>query len=362
VKRLALVLTVLFLCGGVAFATDSTTATTKATEPKVEDFNPNPYEAKLAESEKALTAAYDKLEKLYNSFDFDQLIAAYYEYAKSLGVWQEYKKRFDAFETAYPFKLVLNVRGFNLAEKTEDVDYPMCPNDVEDKDDNVINAFRPVRTGVQAKIALESAIAGQKITKNFETNDKGYLGVKHFSKGQALTLKADAEGYLTYKTKLKMDKNTKKLVNLEVLTAGLKGHVYGLPKVEAAGQPIWQRLQKIPLVGATLSFKHSTGKTYVTKTLGTAWPFKRLVPLAWNPANGRYFKARMVAGAYEVTVTKDGYRPFHNKMTLEAAKPDAYKVQDFVLVPMFDYPLAKDGNGSDGTSGTGTNNLDNPLQ
>lgn len=365
-KRLALVLVVLALFGTAqAWAADA--ATTTAEQPVVQDFNPNPYEKQLENAETGLKNAYDALEKLYNSFNFDQLIQAYYAYGRNLAVYNEFKKRFDAFETAYPFKLVVRVRGFDLTTKPE-VDYPICPHEVDEKDDAALSGVNPAKVGVQAKLAITSQVGLLKVVKNFDTNAQGYLAVKHFASGQNLAIEATAEGYAPYKTKVVMNGNKKRYINLEVLTASVKGLVSGLPKLPnpttlpaafAPGKPA-------PLAGARLTFVHTaTKRTYTTVTLGSRWLLPRLVPVLWQPQVGRYYLARMVAGEYEVTVTKEGYRPFKNKLTLEASLKDA-KEQNFVLVPLFDHPLATDQGDGKTTSGTTatsgqSTNFDDPL-
>lgn len=357
-KRLGLVLTVLLLGVAAAFASDATATT--ATTPW-QDYNPNPYEQPLAAAEKALKDAYTALEKLYNSFNFDQLISSYYAYAKCLSTYEETKKRFDAFETAYPFKLVLRVQGLDLRDKAE-VDYPVTPNEIEANDDRVVAALPPCKVGVAASVQIDSNWAGRQMSQTFKSNADGVLPIRHFGSGQHLKLIAKAEGYEDYTSKLVMDKSKKKIIRLEVLSGSLTGLVQGLPKLNVVQGTT---PAPAPLAGAKLTFVHTqTKKTYTAITIPGNWPFPRRVPPFLKPLIGKYFINRMYDGEYTCTVTKDGFRPFTNKLVLKASKEP--QVQNFVLVPMFDAPLANmttTGTNTTGTSttGTGTNNTADPL-
>lgn len=375
-RRLAMLLALLMLFGVPALYAEEAAAeeepakgaeetAEKAEKPEFEDWAPNPYDARMESTTEALKEAYGKLTELYNTFNFNELISAYYAYAKNLAEFEKTRALFEAYELAFPHKLVLRVMGLNLAKDDDDNEYAVSPNEIEDKDEEVVKPV-PTYAGVKAKITITSAIRGQKVTKSFDTNDEGYLGIRHFHNGQLLEVKADADGFLPYLRKITMNKSKRKICRLERESAGVHGIVWGLPPVERANGPIFQKIQQFPIPEAKLTWKHSSGKTYVVETTAGWWKKHRLVMPFWKPGAGRYFRYRMLAGEYTVKVEKEKFQTFEAKMTLEASETPTR--QDFTLVPQFVHPLgdeeeaAEGAEGEDSADAESSDDLEDPLK
>lgn len=384
-KRLALVMALLVLAGvNLAYATDTVSSTVvDPNKPPVADFNPNPYEKDFEANKTALQAAYDALEKLYNSFDFNALTEAYYAYAKAYSAYFSIKAKYDEFEAKYNVRLFVRVTGLDVT-KIQDAPIPWQPDyQIEDtgQDQAVVAMCRPIEQGIQAKLTVvpfqlplpweDKAV---KEAKTFDTNAQGLLIIKHFKSGQIVSLKAEAAGFRDGVAIVKLDKSTKKLMHLERLSASVKGHVYGLPKlpgVQPNVAPIFRaplpaNIKAIPLGGVTVNFTHvASKKTFQTVTTTGQWRFPRIVPKKWPAAAGRYFIKSMPEGEYEVTITKEGYRPFKNKMALQAGEEPVE--QNFILVPMFDHPLPPATpvpgtvTGTTDTNTQTTDDFENPL-
>lgn len=358
-KRLALLIGLLMLFGLPALYAEEAAAeeepakgaeetTEEADKPEFEDWAPNPYDARMEATTEALKEAYEKLSELYNSFNFNELISAYYAYAKNLAEFEKTRVLFEAYEAAFPHKLVLRVMGLNLAKDDDDNDYAVSPNEIIEEDDKVI---KPVKLygGVKAKINMTSVIRGQKVTKSWETNDEGYLGIRHFHNGQLLSVLAESEGYLPFKRKIVMNKSKRKIIRLEQESAGVHGMVWGLPPVERANGRFFQKIQQFPLPEAKLTFTHSSGKKYELESSKGHWRKIRKIMPFWKPGAGRYFRYRMLAGEYKIEVEKEGFASFENTITLEAGKKPTR--QDFTLVPEFVHPLDEDGDGDTAADG-----------
>lgn len=381
-KRLALVLALMVLAGAnLAWAEVATTTAEDANKPPVVDFYPNPHEAGFEAAKTALQTSYDALEQLYNSFDFNALTEAYYAYAKAYSAYFSIKAKYDAYEAAYAMKLFVRVVALDVT-KIQDVAIPWQPDYViEDTgaDQAVVAMCKRVEVGIQAKLTivpfqlpLPWETKAQKDAKSFDTNAAGLLIVKHFKTGQIVSLKAEAEGCRDGIAIVKLDKPVKKLIHLERLSASVKGHVYGLPKLPGTQPnvpsiyraPLPANVKAIPLSGVTVNFKHSSGKVYQTVTTNV-WKNVRIVPRKWPAAAGRYFIKSLPEGEYEVTITKEGYRPFKNKMSLKASEEPTE--QNFILVPGFDHPLADEDDEDTTTTGTTTtggdtsDDFENPL-
>jgi hypothetical protein len=369
----------------LVYATDASTTVVDPNKPPVVDFYPNPHEAGFEAAKTALQSSYDALEKLYNSFDFNALTEAYYAYAKAYSAYFAIKAKYDEYEAAYAVRLFVRTVALDVT-KVQGIDLPWQPDYViEDtgEDQAVVQQCQRVEVGIQSKLTVVPfhlpfpwKDGAQKDAKTFDTNAQGLLIIKHFKAGQIVSLMAEAPGCKEAVALVKLEKNAKKLMHLERLSASVKGHVYGLPKLPVNEKqpnvppifrcPLPTNIRTVPLAGVTVNFTHlATKQTFQTVTSQGAWRKIRIVPKHWPAAAGRYFIKSMPEGEYEVTITKEGYRPFKNKMSLKAGEEPTE--QNFVLVPGFDHPLADDDDKDTTTTGTtttgtqATDDFENPL-
>jgi len=183
-------------------------------------------------------------------------VDAYYDYAIALTTYFNTKAKWDRYEAYHPNKLWLRVTGVDLSEKP-DVAFPCQPDhQEEDQDKAAVDAIKPLEKGILAKVTVANVGIGfpfappmpkAEIKHEWETNEGGYLFVKHFRKGELITIKAEAEGYKPAYACLRMLENTKKEIHLEKHSAAVKTEAPA-PAPQAPSPPVSNlpaRLEKL---------------------------------------------------------------------------------------------------------------------